>query len=93
MTLYVLAVVECPVLPVWAGLEVNTTARRYLTAIEYRCTGDYQFPDRASKRVSKCDYRGNWSSEAFVSCVGQSLRIFITRHTLHEWCTAFYTIM
>ena len=63
------SVVECVVLPVWAGMTVNTSSKLYTTAIEYTCGGNYMFADNAQFKESTCNYLGYWVP-SIIECVG-----------------------
>ena len=66
---HVCTVVECPVLPVWAGMDVSTTSKHYMTSVTYSCLDDYEFSDQSrTRKGATCDYQGYWVP-AIVDCV------------------------
>ena len=61
--LFLNVVVTCRALPDWDGMTVNTTRRRYQTAVNASCDDHFMFPNREPFIESVCSARGSWVPE------------------------------
>ena len=63
-------VVQCPAIPVWLGVVVNTTWSAYGAAVMYSCASGFVFADRTANRSAVCGDHGYWFPN-IIECQGQ----------------------
>ena len=70
------SVVQCPPIPTWQGMEVNTSSRDFNTNIAYGCEGNYSLLSGKTSATSFCNVWGIWDPSIEL-CQGNITLLFV----------------